>query len=72
MKFVVIENHGGNFYFWVINGKDLIDAYEHAETIVPSPWLHFLVPLNELKDFVLNYVKSHKHMKGGELKNGKK
>ena len=64
-KFVLIENQNGNFYFSVINAKTLEDAYERAETIVSSPWLHYVVPFNELKDFVLNHIEAHKFVKGG-------
>jgi hypothetical protein len=62
---VLIETQYGNFYFSVITAKDLADAYDRAETMVSSPWLHFIVPLHELEDFVLNYVKAKKPMKGG-------
>jgi len=64
-EFVLIENQFGNFYFSVITAKNAEEAYEKAETMVSSPWLHFIVPLHELEDFVLNYAKAKKSMKGG-------
>ena len=67
MEFVLIENHYGTFYFSIIQARNLEDAYERAETIVSSPWLHYIVPLNELKDFVLSQIKPvNKSMKGGD------
>jgi hypothetical protein len=67
MKFVLIENQYGTFYFSVINAKTLEDAYEQAETIVSSPWLHYVVPFDDLKDFVLKQIKPvKKSVKGGD------
>ena len=64
-EFVLIESQYGNFYFSIIKAKDLADAYDRAETMASSPWLHYIVPLRELEDFVLNYVKVYRAMKGG-------
>ena len=61
-----MENQNGNFYFSVIKAKNIEDAYERAETMASSPWLHYIVPLYELEDFVLNYVKTYRSMKGGD------
>lgn len=65
MEFVLIENQCGHFYLSVINARSLEEAYEQAETLVSSPWLHYVVPLNEVKEFILNHKKVHRHLKGG-------
>jgi hypothetical protein len=65
MEFVLIENYCGTFYFSVIEAKNSEDAYKRSETIALSSGFRYLVPFNHLKDFVLNYVKARKSMKGG-------
>jgi len=66
IEFVLIENQYGNFYFSVIKAENIEDAYERAETMASSPGLHYIVPFNDLKKFILSQIKPvHKSVKGG-------